>query len=159
MRRPAIVVRGTGGVPIVLRPAAPARRRNTQVEKVLQTEVMLRLKAYPVVAIPVPNSFFIPARTEAERTIARRLVDQLKKTGMLVAGAVDLVVLGRGASCCIELKRPAQRTLLQRIPAGRLSEDQKDFRDRCFAAGVNWARCESWIEVEAVLRDRGVIAR
>ncbi len=134
------------------------RRKNTAVEKVLQQEVMLRLRAYPVVAIPVPNSFFIPARTEAERTIARRLVDQMKKNGLLVSGAADLVVLGRGAACCVELKRPAQRTLLERIPAGRLSEDQADFRDRCFAAGVNWARCESWSEVEAALRDRGVIA-
>jgi hypothetical protein len=145
------------GADSLLLPERP-KRKNTQVERALQQEVMIRLRAYPVIAIPVPNSFFIPARTAAERAVARRLVSQMKKNGVLLTGAVDLVVLGRGASCCIELKRPAERTLLQRTPAGRLSDDQKEFRDRCFAAGVNWARCESWAEVEAALKDRGVIA-
>ncbi len=139
------------------------RRKNVQIEKALQAEVMIRLRTYSVVCVPIPNSTFLPARTAAEKEMARRLIGQAKKAGMLSSGAGDLVVLGswaggRRTGGFIELKRPEEITLLGKRPAGKLSETQRTFRDRCAEAGVNWAMCSSWDEVRAALQRWGVIA-
>lgn len=138
------------------------RRRNTLVEKALQGEVLLRLRALPVIVASIPNATFLPTRSKAEKEMARRLIGQAKRSGMLSPGAGDLVVMGAPRGKCIggfiELKRPASRTLFGKQPAGKLSDAQEDFRDRCAAVGVNWARCESWTQVEAALREWGVLA-
>lgn len=129
-----------------------------QAERSLQTEIMIRLKALPVLAIPVPNGIWLPARTAAERTLVARIISQIKKTGLLLPGAPDLVILSRSGAGLIELKRPAERTLLKKIPKGQLTAPQKDFRDLCRIRGVNWAECSSWDEVRAALTEWGVLA-
>lgn len=130
--------------------------RNTA-EKTLQAEIMLRLRAYPVVAAPIPNGVWLPARSPAERTMAARIISQMKKMGLLLPGAPDIVVIGAGGAGFLELKRAAEKTLLGRTPKGQLSSDQRDFRDQCQALGVNWAVCTSWDEVSATLKSWGVI--
>ena len=65
----------------------------TLAEKTLHQEIMLRLRLLPVVAFSVPNSVFLPARTDDERTLARRLIHQMKTAGMLTPGAPDLAVV------------------------------------------------------------------
>lgn len=122
-----------------------------QLEKVLQEEVILRLKRYPVVSIAVPNSLYFPARTEAERNIISRVVSQMKNTGMLTPGAPDVVALSNRGALCIELKRDVSRDLFRRRPKGRLSPEQRAFRDRCNDVGVPYIVAYSWEEVRAAL--------
>ena len=70
-----------------------------QHERSLQSEILYRLNRYPVVAIPVPNGIWLPARSEAEKGIVKRLIARMKTDGMLTPGAPDLVLLGaKGAS-------------------------------------------------------------
>ena len=45
----------------------------TQAERTLQSEILYRLNRYPVVAIPVPNGIWVPARGEAEEDIVQDL--------------------------------------------------------------------------------------
>ena len=122
-----------------------------QLEKTLQQEVLLRLLRYPVVPIVVPNSIYFPARTEAERAIIARVVSQMKSTGMLTPGAPDLVLLGEKRALCVELKRPASRDIFMKRPKGRLSPEQRAFRDRCVDCGVEYLVADCWDDVEAVL--------
>lgn len=119
----------------------------TQAERALQSEVMLRLRSWPVIALPVPNSIYFPARTDAERKIIARVIHQMKNAGQLVPGAPDLVALWRGGGGMIELKRPKSRSLLGSVPAGRPSDSQIEMAERAAAAGVNHAYCTSWDEV------------
>lgn len=123
-----------------------------QAERILQREVMLRLRHAPLAAIvvPSPNGVFIPARTPAERELARRIVHQLKLDGQLLPGAPDLLFLWQDGCGCVELKRAAEKTLLGRQRSGQLSVDQRVFRDRCDDLGIPYAVCQSWAEV----RDR-----
>jgi len=44
-----------------------------QHERSLQSEILYRLNRYPVVAIPVPNGIWVPARGEAEEDIVQDL--------------------------------------------------------------------------------------
>lgn len=128
-----------------------------QAERILQREVMARLRHAPLAAIivPSPNGIFIPARTPAEQTLARRVVHQLKLDGQLLPGAPDLLFLWSHGSGCIELKRPAEKTLLGKQRAGQLSDDQMAFRKRCDALSVNYAVCQSWDEVRETLKAWG----
>ena len=120
-----------------------------QAERALQREIMLRLRSAPLDALVIasPNGVFIPARTQAEKTLARRVIHRLKTDGQITPGVADLTFLWRGGSGCIELKRAAQRTLFERHQRGRLSGDQLQFRQRCHLYGVPYAVCESWPEV------------
>lgn len=122
-----------------------------QLERALQTEVMYRLNRYPVIAVPIPNGTWIAPRGEEEHRIAGRLVARAKADGMLLPGAPDLVLLGERGSLCVELKRPASRDLFMRRPRGRLSPEQKAFRDRCVAAGVEYLVADCWEDVECHL--------
>jgi hypothetical protein len=127
-----------------------------QIERALQAEVMLRLRYYPVIALPIPNSMFIPTRSPAEKEMTRRIVYQMKNSGMLVAGAPDLAVLWRGGAGFIELKRPASTDLLgNKRAAGRPSERQVEFAERCAELHINHAYCSSWDEVRAALTGWG----
>lgn len=115
-----------------------------QAERDLQREVVTRLRFAPLQAILVcsPNGIFIPARSDAERTMARRIVAQLKNDGQLTPGAPDLVFLWADGCGCIELKRAAETDLLgHRRERGRLSPGQREFRDRCTVAEVRFAEC------------------
>jgi hypothetical protein len=125
----------------------------TQLERSLQTEILYRLNRYPVVPIAVPNGLWIPARSEAEQALVARIVRRMKDDGMLTPGAPDLVLLGRRGALCVELKRPVSRDLFGRKPKGRLSPDQKLFRDRCTAAGVPYLVAYDWADVESSLEE------
>jgi len=115
----------------------------TQLERSLQTEILYRLARYPVIAIPVPNGIWLPAHNEQERTVVARL--------MLVPGAPDLVVMGEKRAVCVELKRAASRDLFGRKPKGRLSPEQKAFRQRCVACDVSYHVASSWEDVQCIL--------
>ncbi len=134
-----------------------------QAERALHKEVALRLtmaeRAGRLHAVwyAIPNGMWIPTRNETERILAARLVSQLKSDGMLMPGVFDLGFAWPHGSGFIELKRPAERTLFGRVPKGRLSHDQNKFRDRCIAAGVHWAVCLAWSEVEATLMEWGIL--
>ena len=124
-----------------------------QLEKTLQQEVLLRLRLYPIIPVVVPNSIYFPARTEAERSIIARVVSQMKSDGMMTPGAPDLVLLGERGGLCVELKRPASRDLFGRRPKGRLSPEQRAFRDRCVDAGVEYVVAECWEDVQCRLAE------
>jgi hypothetical protein len=123
----------------------------TQLERGLQTEIMLRLSRYPVVCAAIPNGLWLPAHTESERVLVARLIARMKSDGMLTPGAPDLVLMGARRSVCVELKRPASRDLFGRKPKGRLSPEQQAFRQRCIDADVEYLVADCWEDVQAVL--------
>ena len=125
----------------------------TQLERNLQSEILYRLARYPVVAVPVPNGIWLPAHNEAERVVVARLMARMKSDGMLVPGAPDLVLMGEKRALCIELKRSASRDLFGRKPKGRLSPEQKAFRDRCVDCGVEYIVASSWDDVQCMLHE------
>ena len=145
----------------------PRRRTSVQIERSLQRKVMLRLARYPLIVLPTPNSMFIPTRSPAEKELVKRVVYQMKNNGMLVSGAPDLMVMW-GSCCehlgeeypvtscgCIELKRPASSDLLAKRAAGRPSESQRAFAERCHDLGINHCYASSWDEVRAALIEWG----
>lgn len=123
----------------------------SQIERSLQQEIAWRLKAYPVVAAAIPNGLWIPARTEAERILVARIISRMKTDGMLTPGAGDLVLAGAKGCAFVECKRPRTRDLLTVRPKGRLSPDQRDFRDLCAAAGVTYLVAHAWSDIEPAL--------
>ena len=52
---------------------------------------------------------------------------------------------------CVELKREASRDLFTKRPRGRLSPEQKAFKQRCFDAGVGYLVAYCWEDVECCL--------
>lgn len=128
-----------------------------QIERALHTEIAWRLKPlHPdCIIVPVPNGAWLPARTKEERALVARIVSRLKSEGQLLPGAADLCVLWDDGSGTIELKRPATRTLLERLPAGRPSDAQLEFAQRCAEHGVRHCYATSWEEVRAALVDWG----
>ena len=122
-----------------------------QIERNLQSEILYRLNRYPVVAIPVPNGIWLPAHNEEERVVVARLIARMKSDGMLTPGAPDMVIAGERGCVMVELKRPASRDLFGRRPRGRLSPEQKEFRDRCIDTGVDYLVASSWEDIQAVL--------
>lgn len=115
-------------------------------ERTLQAECAWRLQTAPLAAIwiPIPNGLFVPARTEAEKRIVQRIIARMKSDGMLRPGAYDLVFLWDTGCGAVELKRPAERTLFGRVPAGRLSDDQIYFATMAAQQRVRYALCDSW---------------
>lgn len=129
-----------------------------QAERILQAEVMLRLRAaaVPVIALPIPNGIWIPARTAIERGLVARIIARMKTDGMLRPGACDIALLWSDGCGCLELKAPARRDLLgARQPAGRPSESQREFAAECAALGVKHAYCDSWDAVRTTLAGWG----
>ncbi len=123
----------------------------TNIERSLQTDVLYRLNRYPVVAVPVPNGLYVPAHNEREQAVVARIVNRMKSDGMMTPGAPDLCLLGAKGALCVELKRPVSRDLFGRRPKGRLSPEQKDFRDRCERVGVRYLVAHCWEDVEGSL--------
>jgi hypothetical protein len=128
-------------------------------ERALQEEIIWRLKAYPVLAVPIPNGIWIPARTDSEKAIVARIINKLKTEGFLLPGAPDLILAWSSGSACIELKRPAFRNLFGYHPAGTPSENQVEFARRATALGIHHTFCRSWDELAAQLAGWGVAPR
>ena len=128
-----------------------------QAERVLQQEITTRLRFAPLSAIvvPSPNGIFLPTRSPAERDLVRRIVHQLKVGGSLLPGAPDLLFLWDGGCGCMELKRPAEKTLIGKQRAGELSDDQKRFRERCADLGVDYEVVMSWPQARELLKRWG----
>jgi hypothetical protein len=141
---------------------SPGCRINTmiQAERYLHAEVMMRLPALrpDCVIVPVPNGTWLPARTPAERSLVARLIARMKDEGQLLPGAADFLCLWRTGSGAVELKRPAQRDLFGKRPAGRPSEAQKEFAELCTTHGVRHVYATSWDEVHDALSDWGRLA-
>jgi hypothetical protein len=127
-----------------------------QSERTLQAELAWRLKALPLVMLPIPNGLWIPARTEAERSLVARIIGRMKADGMLLPGAPDLALLWDGGCAAIELKRPKTRDLFGTRPAGRPTDNQRWFAERCTELGVHHAYCSSWDELKLKLDAWGV---
>lgn len=129
-----------------------------QVERALQSECMLRLRAggWPVLALPIPNGVWIPARDEAEKAIVARIIARMKADGLLLPGAFDLSLHWRGGGGIIDLKRPASRDLLgKRAPAGKPTVEQLDLAERAQRYGINYAFCTGWEDMRDRLREWG----
>lgn len=118
----------------------------SQVERTLQQEIMLGLRAYPVVAVPVPNGIWIPSRDKREESITARIVAQMKRNGMLLPGAPDLILMWRSGCAAVELK----------APAGRPSTAQRDFAERCNLLLIHHAYVTSWEELRTLLHQWGL---
>lgn len=128
-------------------------------ERDLQLEVMTRLssRAWPLIALPIPNGIWLSARSEAERAIVARLIARMKADGMLVPGAPDLVLFWQGGAALVELKRPRSRNLFGRIsPAGRPSVEQNEIANRAAQLGIRHAFVTSWDELRQRLGEWGV---
>ena len=122
-----------------------------QIERSLQSEILYRLNRYPVVAIPVPNGIWLPAHNEAEKAVVARLMARMKSDGMLTPGAPDLCIAGKKRCVMVELKREHSRDLFMRRPRGRLSPEQKMFKQRCVDAGVEYLVAYCWEDVQVIL--------
>lgn len=133
-----------------------AARSNVQIERALQQEVLLRLRAWPVLAIPVPNSMYMPG---VDKALIARIIGSMKRSGMLVPGAADLILCWSVGCACVELKRPATRDLLTKRPKGVLNDEQQAFRARCEALGINYAVVTSWADLEWHLGEWGIARR
>jgi hypothetical protein len=79
----------------------------------------------------------------------------MKDEGQMLPGAADLLCLWRDGSGAIELKRPAERTLLGKRPAGRPTDAQKEFAALCERHAVRHVYATTWEEVYAALKDWG----
>ena len=123
----------------------------TQIERGLQAEVCMRLGRFPVVYAAIPNGLWIPARSEQEKALVARIMARMRNDGQITPGAGDLAVIGPRGGMYVELKRPASRDLFGRRPRGRLSEEQKLFRDRCLSAGVEYLVADCWADIECRL--------
>jgi len=123
----------------------------TQLERALQTEIAIRLKRYPIVAVSVPNGIWIPSREPGERDIAARIIARMKSDGQITPGCSDMILAGAKGALFLELKRPASRDLFGRKPKGRLSPEQKEFRERCERVGVRYTVAHCWADVECSL--------
>jgi hypothetical protein len=131
-----------------------------QLERSIQSEIMLRLRAgaYPVLALPIPNGIYIPTRSEAEKDLVRRIVARMKSDGLLLPGALDLSFHWHGGGGIMDIKRPASKDLFgHKKPAGRPSDDQKELVKRAEALGINYAFVHSWDETRDKLREWGAI--
>lgn len=128
-------------------------------EAALHEEIMLRLRALRprCVIAPVPNGAFFPARDPVERSIVNRLVARMKAEGQLLPGVADLLCLWDTGSAAIELKAPAERSLLGKRPRGRPSDAQREFAALCADHGVRHVYAHSWDEVHASLAQWGRI--
>jgi len=131
-----------------------------QIERSIQSEIMLRIRAaaMPVMALPIPNGIWIPTRSDDEKDIVRRIVRRMKEDGLLLPGALDLSFHWHGGGGIMDVKRPASKDLFgHKKPAGRPSPDQKELVKRAAELGVNYAFVHSWQECRDKLREWGAI--
>jgi hypothetical protein len=107
----------------------------------------------PVLAFAVPNHFWLPnpdKRNVADwlwRKVCALAWNILKADGAR-EGATDLIILHRGTTRFCEMKR---------TKGGRLSEDQKRFRDDVRAAGGIWVQFNGYRDAVEYLTAHGVL--
>ena len=99
-----------------------------------------------MIALPIPNGVWLPARGAAERAMAARL-----------PGAPDLVLLWEGGGALVELKRPKTQDLFGTRAAGRPNEAQVAVTARAVELGIRHAYCSSWDDLRARLAEWGVV--
>lgn len=137
------------------------RRSYVQVERPLHEDIATRLKILRnqgmlrCVYFPVPNGVFIPARTEEEKNLVRRIIYQMKNAGLLLPGVADWIFLWDTGCGTLEEKKPPTRTLLGTSPRGRLSVPQIAFGDWCQEMGVDHRVVEDWAGVLKALKEWG----
>ena len=129
-----------------------------QLERGIQREIVLRLKVegWQCIALPHANGMWIPYRNADELQLVRRIFHQAKSMGLLITGAPDLSIHWCGGSALVEIKRPQANDLLHKRPAGRLSPEQAEIRDRAEAMGVRFVVVRSWEELRRYLEEWGV---
>jgi hypothetical protein len=119
---------------------------------------MLRLRAaaWPCIAAPIPNGPFIPTHNAAEKAVVARIVHRMKSDGLLLPGAADLAIVWPAGGAFVELKRSTLRDLFGQKPAGKPTEAQEAFAEKCHALGIRHAYCSSWDELKAKLDEWGI---
>lgn len=137
--------------------------RRLQIERSIQAEIVLRLRAWPVKATAVPNSIWLPLPRVfkngkwVKNPIVGQIIGAMKRAGMLTPGACDLILQWAGGrSACVEIKRPASSDLLTERERGRLSPDQVDYRADCERLGIPYVEITSWAELEWWLGEWGI---
>ena len=120
---------------------------------------MLQLRAWNIIALPHANGIYIPARDAIEKSLVARIVAQMKRFGLMVPGSPDLSLHWCGGSALVEIKRPQANDLLHKRPAGRLSPEQAEIRDRAAGLGVRFVVVRSWEELRGHLEEWGVRRR
>lgn len=128
-----------------------------QIERALNAECMWRSRSLPVVLLPIPNDFWIPARTPEERRLVARIIAKMKADGKLEPGAPDFVALWQGGGGMLEGKRPKTSDLFGTKPAGRPSDDQREMEKRAKARGILHSYYSSWDEMRDRLREWGAL--
>jgi hypothetical protein len=126
-------------------------------ETYLQKEILLQLQAsrLPIIAIPIPNSIYFPARDPHERSIIARVIHRMKTDGQILPGAPDLVLIWADGAACVEIKVPALDELFRKRPRGRPNAAQRFFADRLAAIGGRYVIVESWEQLWAHLVEWG----
>lgn len=97
-----------------------------------------------VLAFHVPNGFWLPG---VSAKVAAKIWKTLQRDGAR-PGAADLVVCHEGRVLFLELKRAS---------GGVLSEDQKNFRDDCARAGIEWREAKGLSEARRALVEFGAL--
>lgn len=131
--------------------ASPFRGKLRGPEDAISIEVGNSLRAWTLegrliwtwTCIPHEVGFF--ARRDMARVSQQRYAKAIAQG--LIAGSGDYVFVGPGDGGWIELKSAT----------GKLSPDQRDFRDWCEERGVRWARARSLEEFEAILIEWGAL--
>jgi hypothetical protein len=85
------------------------------------------------------------------------IISSMKRSGQLVPGMPDLVLLWAGGCAAVELKRPKARDLLRTRAAGKPSDSQIAFAERCAELSINYACVTSWDELRDRLIDWGLV--
>lgn len=119
-----------------------------------QTEASLQAASAKYFALKLPKTFIaIHVPNEGRRSWAQG--KRLKAQGM-TAGVLDWIIMGRypkvvsfasGRTYMIELKAPGRY----------MSKEQKKFCNRLDDCGIPWALCRSLDEIEAQLKQWGLL--
>lgn len=128
----------------------PPRKRRRAEEDQLHIKIVWRLKQdYPDLLVIHPANGGKRSKREASK---------LKAMGVL-AGTPDLLLWWNDSfeydNCVVHLS-PGKGAIELKTEKGRLSPEQKAWRDRFFALGGKWAVCRSYEEVRFTLQEWGV---
>jgi hypothetical protein len=100
----------------------------------------------PVLAFAVPNGVPLCGLSPKRRA---QVWESMRRDGAR-EGATDLIILHKGTTRYVEMKR---------AKGGRLSEDQGRFRDDVRAAGGIWVQLSGYQEAVEYLTTHGILRR